>query len=324
MTPTAESSQGENQTATSDRSSLADADVAGWCRDLGIPGLVDAHVHFLPSSIMSRVWEHFAAAGPLIGRPWPVTYQGTDDERVARLRDLGVRWFSALPYAHRPGVAGYLNDWAAAFASRTDGCLSSATFYPEEGAGDEVTRRIEAGAQVFKTHVQVGNFDPRDPLLEPVWSALAESGLPVVIHAGSGPVPNAHTGPGPISDVLAAHPSLCAVIAHMGAPEYDEFIALAERYERVYLDTTMVFTHFFEAMAPFPDRWLPRIVALRDKILLGSDFPNIPYPYAHQIESLDRLDLGDEWLRAVCWDNGVRLFGLPENASENVSENVSE
>ena len=45
-------------------------------------------------------------------------------------------------------------------------------------------------------------------------------------------------------------------------------------------------------------------------ILLGTDFPTIPYPYAHQLEGLARLDLGDEWLRQVCWANGAQLFGL--------------
>ena len=45
-------------------------------------------------------------------------------------------------------------------------------------------------------------------------------------------------------------------------------------------------------------------------MLLGSDFPSIPYPYAHQLEALHRLDLGEEWLRAVLWGNGARLFGL--------------
>jgi predicted TIM-barrel fold metal-dependent hydrolase len=44
-------------------------------------------------------------------------------------------------------------------------------------------------------------------------------------------------------------------------------------------------------------------------VLLGSDFPNIPYSYTHQIEALERLDLGDDWLRAVLWENGARLFG---------------
>jgi uncharacterized protein len=55
---------------------------------------------------------------------------------------------------------------------------------------------------------------------------------------------------------------------------------------------------------------LPRLADLGDKMLLGSDFPTIPYAYLHQLESLDQLDLGEHWLRAVCWDNGARLFGM--------------
>jgi predicted TIM-barrel fold metal-dependent hydrolase len=78
----------------------------------------------------------------------------------------------------------------------------------------------------------------------------------------------------------------------------------------VHLDTTMVFTDFFGELSTFPPSLLPRLVDLREKVLLGSDFPVIPYPYLHQLESLARLDLGEEWLRAVCWDNGVRLFGM--------------
>ncbi|MGH3424645.1 MAG: amidohydrolase family protein, partial [Nocardioidaceae bacterium] len=95
----------------------------------------------------------------------------------------------------------------------------------------------------------------------------------------------------------------------MGAPEYAEFLALAETYEHVRLDTTMVFTDFFDADAPYPRELLPRLVDLQAKILLGSDFPNIPYAYAHQIESLARLGLGEYWLRDVCWNNGAALFG---------------
>ena len=45
--------------------------------------------------------------------------------------------------------------------------------------------------------------------------------------------------------------------------------------------------------------------------MLGSDFPNIPYPYAEQLDALERWGLGDDWLRTVCWDNGVRLIGAP-------------
>ncbi len=113
--------------------------------------------------------------------------------------------------------------------------------------------------------------------------------------------------------MLARHPRLALIVAHLGAPEYPEFLDLAAAYDRVRLDTTMALTDFFEDMAPFPAgrRGQLRELGLAGKVLLGSDFPNIPYPYAHQLESLARLDLGDDWLRAVCRGNAARLFGLP-------------
>ena len=286
-----------------------DADVPAFWQALDLPGLFDLHVHFLPPPIMARVWEHFEARGPLIGVEWPIRYKGSDAERIARLRGMGVRRFGALPYAHKASVAPYLNDWAAGFATEHPDVLRCATFYPEVGAADEVARRIDEGVDVFKIHVQVGDFDVLDPLLDDVWGRLEEAGTPTVIHAGSGPVPNRHTGPAPVAELLRRHPRLCAVIAHAGAPEYEEFLVLAERYERVYLDTAMVFTDFFSAFAPYPAELLPRLKALQDKVLLGSDYPNIPYPYAHQLACLARLDLGADWLRSVCWTNPATLFG---------------
>ena len=78
--------------------------------------------------------------------------------------------------------------------------------------------------------------------------------------------------------VLAKHPRLALVLAHMGAPEVEDFLALAEHYDNVRLDTTMVFTDFF------PRRTRASCCRgcadLGHKILLGTDFPTIPYPYA--------------------------------------------
>jgi predicted TIM-barrel fold metal-dependent hydrolase len=71
----------------------------------------------------------------------------------------------------------------------------------------------------------------------------------------------------------------------------------------------MAFTDFMTSRSPFPADLRPRLIDLADRVVLGSDFPNIPYPYAHQIEALIRLDLGDDWLRRVLHDNGMRLLG---------------
>lgn len=290
---------------------LTDADVPGWWRRLGLPGLFDVHTHFLPPRMQTKVWAQFDQAGPLIGREWPITYRGAEEDRIGTLRDLGVRRFSALSYAHRPAMAEPLNDWAFAFADRVPECLRSATLFPEPGVEDYVRRRVEAGAEIFKVHVQVGAFDLRDPSLDAAWGVLAEAGVPVVIHAGSGPVSTPFTGPQPLRHLLAAHPTLTVVVAHCGAPEYAEFLQLALDFDRTYLDTAMVFTDFFEEIDRFPTDLVDVLRDRADVVLLGSDFPTLPYPYAHQLEALERLGLGEDWLRAVCWDNAVRLFGEP-------------
>ncbi|MGY1593818.1 amidohydrolase family protein [Geodermatophilus sp. SYSU D00708] len=287
-----------------------DADVPRYWRELGLPGLVDVHVHFLPERVQAKVWQYFEAAETHYGAAWPIRYALPDDERLARLEALGVRAFPTLPYPHKPGMAAWLNDWSAEFAAAHPQVLQSATFYPEPEAPHYVAEALAGGARVFKVHVQVGAFDPRHPLLDPVWARLEETGTPVVIHCGSGPLAGEHTGPEPMTGLLERHPRLRLVIAHLGMPEYREFLDLAERFERVHLDTTMFATDFTERLMPFDPADRPRLAGLRDKVLLGSDFPSIPYPYAHQLAALHRLELGEEWLRAVLWHNGARLFTI--------------
>jgi uncharacterized protein len=277
---------------------------------LGLPGVIDVHTHFMPDQVQAKVWAYFDAAGPLVGRPWPITYRSAEDERVALLRAFGVRTFTSMLYPHKPDMAAWLNSWSAEFAARTPECLHTATFFPEPSAPKYVHQAIDNGARVFKSHLQVGGYDANDPLLDAVWGELAEASIPTVIHCGSGPMPGEHTGPAPIAELLARYPDLRLIIAHMGMPEYREFLDLADRFAGVYLDTTMVFTDFTEHIAPFPRDLVGRLADLGDRILLGTDFPNIPYTYDHALHALARLDLCDDWLRAVCHHNAARLFSL--------------
>ena len=292
-----------------------DADVPALWQGLGLPGLVDLHVHFMPKNVLDKVWAYFDAAGPLTGTPWPIEYRTDEADRLARLRGFGVRAFPSLLYPHRPQMAAWLNAWAADFADQHPDVLRTATFFPEPEAAAYVRDALDRGARVFKAHVQVGAYDPRDPLLDDVWGQLAEAGAPVVVHCGGGPVPGPFTGPGPFGEVLERHPRLTAVVAHMGMPEYAEFLDLAGRFAEVRLDTTMAFTDFTEQRMPFPPDLRPRLLDLGERVVLGTDFPNTPYRYGHQLDALVRLELGDDWLRGVLHDNGARLLGLPGSAS---------
>jgi predicted TIM-barrel fold metal-dependent hydrolase len=285
--------------------------VAEFRARVGLDSIIDVHTHFMPERLLAAVRAYFDAAGPLIGRPWPIAYRENEQTRLATLRSFGVAAFTALLYPHKPGMARSLNEWGADFAARTPDCLHSATFFAEPSAAEDVRRAIEQGARVFKCHLQVGGFDPNDPVLDAAWGLLAEAGVPVVTHCGSGPVAGRFTGPAPIARLLARHPALRLVVAHLGMPEYAEFLTLAGRYPGVLLDTTMAFTPFIDdAGAPFPPAELPRLRDLGHRVLLGTDFPNIPYTYADALEALERTGLGPDWLRAVCHDNAAVLFEI--------------
>ena len=47
-----------------------------------------------------------------------------------------------------------------------------------------VRAALDAGARIFKVHLQVGGFAPDDPQLDEVWGLLTEARVPVVVHAG--------------------------------------------------------------------------------------------------------------------------------------------
>lgn len=282
---------------------------------LDISGVVDVHTHFMPSSVLDKVWAYFDRIGPFLGRDWPITYRFPETDRLSILHRFGVLAFPALVYAHKPDMAAWLNGWALDFGRRTERCLPTATFHAEPTAAAYVADALDRGAVIFKCHVQVGDFDPNDPLLEPVWSLLEESGTPIVIHAGSGPAPGRFTGPARIATLLRTHPRLRLIIAHMGLPEYGEFLDLAEQHAGVHLDTTMAFTPFIEADHPFPADQRPRLLELGDRILFGSDFPNIPYRYLDAVRAVVDLGFGDEWLRSVFHDNAERL-GLVSAADQ--------
>lgn len=287
------------------------AEVRQLWSSLGLPGIVDVHTHFMPKSVMDKVWHYFDSAGPLVGREWPINYRTDEADRVRSLREFGVRGFTALVYPHKPQMAAWLNQWGVQFARSTPDCLATATFYPEPDAGDYVLAAIDGGARVFKAHIQVGRYDPNDPLLDRVWGVIEDTATPVVIHCGSGPVPGEHTGPEPIRLLLRRFPKLRLIVAHLGMPEYSEFLDICETANDVRLDTTMAFTPFIDEKMPFPSTQWNRLWDLGDRVLFGSDFPNIPYSYADAIRSLTRLPgVEDGWLRRVLHDNAAALFSL--------------
>jgi uncharacterized protein len=142
-----------------------------------------------------------------------------------------------------------------------------------------------------------------------------------VVHCGHGPIPGEFTGLDVFEQVLARHPRLVAVLAHAGSPDHSAALDLVERYPRVHIDTTMVGVPFNTADQRLPADWTARLAGVADRVAFGTDFPNIPYDYAVQVDTIaswaavdDRL--GDGFLRAVLHDTPRRLLAMGEHPAE--------
>ena len=263
----------------------------------------------MPEKLLAAVWAYFDAGGPLLGRPWPIVYRQDEQARVAALRSFGVEAFTAMLYPHKPGMAHSLNEWAADFAARTPDCLHTATFFAEPSAGADVRRALGQGARVFKCHLQVGDFDPNDPLLDEAWGQLADARVPVVTHCGSGPVPGRFTGPEPVARLLARYPG-CGWWWRTWACRSTWSSSTSPSATTTSCSTPRCRSRCGSSRAARRSRaaGLPRLRDLGDRVLFGTDFPNIPHSYADALEALEMTGLGTPWLRAVCHDNAARLF----------------
>ncbi|MEX1177524.1 MAG: amidohydrolase family protein [Nitriliruptor sp.] len=289
----------------------SDDQVAAFAREtLGLPGIVDIHVHLLPHRLQEAVWRFFDA---LEDPPWPIAYRDDEATRLATLRELGVTTHTALAYGHKPGVAVWCNQHTLAAAAEHDQVVPTFTFHAEDEAPAYVGDAIARGGRIAKVHLQVGKFHVTDPRLDEVWPQLAAAGIPALIHASAVyGVEGGHEycGPDAIRALLDRHPELTVIVAHLGAPDTAGFLTLAEQAPTLHLDTAMVLTdppYFTDDLTVLLDR----LRALHTRLLFGSDFPTIPHAYAAQVRGLAQLELDRGALRGLFHDHAARLLGRP-------------
>jgi predicted TIM-barrel fold metal-dependent hydrolase len=286
-----------------------DEDLPAFLADLGIPGIWDVHVHCMPDRIQEAVWRHFDELDAQ-GQSWSIPYRTSQEERLARLAEMGVLHHTALAYAHRPGVARWLNEYTLGLGASHERVVPTFTIYPEPDTAAYVEEALTAGGRCVKVHLQVGKFDPCDPQLDEAWAAIEGAAVPVIIHAGAvadGSGGEEWCGTGPVRRLLEQHPELHIVVAHLGMPEEAAFFDLADEVPSLRFDTAMA---LIPSSIQEPGSWLAdRLAGFEDRVLFGSDFPTVPAPVVEQVRAAADLGLGAGWLRRVLWDNAAALFG---------------
>lgn len=284
--------------------------------DLEVSGrIIDMHTHFFPERLFESIWKWFGQ------RFWHISYPETPARLAEILGENGVSSFVTYNYAHKPGMAAELNRWTARFAEDEPRAIPFATVFPADEGNLEMLGALfdEHAFAGIKLQPLVSDFYLCDERMMPVYEMLLTRGKVLAVHAGTAPVANRFVGADHFEPVMEALPALKVVVAHMGAFEFDRFFDMARRYENLYLDTSVNFIDpdlmaGLIAEGKFPPLELPHefdrevLLELSEKILFGSDFPNIPYTYEDCIRSILALGLGEEFNRKVFFENALKLL----------------
>jgi predicted TIM-barrel fold metal-dependent hydrolase len=268
--------------------------------------LVDAHVHLHPDRLADAIRRWFDA------HAWDIQYRSNVDQAVRTLVEGGVARMVALPYVHEPGLARALNAFTLDVARRHPEVLPCCTVFPGEEGEEAILEDALAGSfRGVKIHSHVMKVAPDDPRLDPVWRASARFGKPVVIHCGPEPAlqgygvdPRAVSGADRLRRALDRHPDAVVIVPHLGFDDTPLFEEMLASYPHLYLDTTMVIGGYFERQ--------PDVEILRrhpDRILYGTDFPNIPYAWDRELQALRALRLPPRDEEMILSGNALRLFG---------------
>lgn len=273
----------------------------------GMPLVIDAHVHLFPDDLFAAIWQWFDQYG------WPIRYRLSSERIIEFLASHGIGHIVALQYAHKPGVARGLNQFMAELCRDSDSVTGMATVYPgEPDAAAILDEAFEAGLSGVKLHNHVQCFALTGPEMQEVYEVCSRHGKPMLMHVGREPKSPAYPcDPYELcradifEEVLKQFPQLKICVPHLGADEFDAYRHLIEAYDTLWLDTTMTLGDYL----PFDG--IPDIADLReDRVIYGTDFPNLPYAWDREIKAVAAMNLPEQRLRRFLGENAAELYGI--------------
>jgi predicted TIM-barrel fold metal-dependent hydrolase len=268
---------------------------------------IDVHVHLHPARLARAIQEVFARDG------WRPLHAWDPAEVADTLAAHGVERFCFFSYAHKPGIARSLNAWIAETARQLPAGVPVGTVHAGDADLLAITdEAIDQGLAGFKFHLSVQRFRADDARLMPFYERVAERDRFLIVHAGTMPYRDRFTGLAGFRAVMERFPRLRVIVAHMGAFDTEGFLALTDEFPNLHLDTTMALT---PVAAPYlggnvSDIATELLLRYQDRIMLGSDFPLIPYPYEEERSFVTRHALPAAVARKILHENAARFLRL--------------
>jgi uncharacterized protein len=265
--------------------------------------IIDFHVHLFPDGFFDAIWRYFEER---LGSK--VLYQLYYPGCINYLRQRGVGPIVYSNYAHKKGVANVLNDWNLNILEEIPELYCFAAYHPDDSDALAMAQRLIEHPRIlgFKLQLVVQQLSPCDSRLYPLYELIIEKKKRILLHVGTGPVKRSDlVGAKPLKQVLKRYPELPANIPHMGGLEFEIFGELLDDHPLLYLDTAYSFIPDTPYVFNLDNDFLE---TYKDRILYGSDFPNMIHPREAELNYLLDLGLSPDFYRKVFWENGYKLI----------------
>lgn len=232
-----------------------------------------------------------------------------DEFTIAALDAAGVSralvsawWGPTGPLLENDFVAALVNRHPTRFVG-----VASVDLMRPMDAVRELRRCVKKlGMRALRILPWLWGLPPNDRRYYPLFAECIELDIPFCLQVGhAGPLRPSEPGrPIPYLDEVACDfPELRIVGGHIGYPWTVEMIALATKYENVFIDTS----------AYKASRYPPELIAYmkthgREKVLFGSNHPMLAP--AACLSALDALGLDEQAKRLFLSENAKRVFRL--------------
>lgn len=170
-----------------------------------------------------------------------------------------------------------------------------------EKVEEDVTERGYKGVYI---HIYGYDIPLHHRKMYPLYALCEGLGVPVSMQVGHvlEAMPSEHGRPIQIDRIACDFPQLALVGTHTGYPWVDELIAVTTKWPNVYLSVSAWLPQYF---TPSLTSFL-RSRTGAEKVLFGSN----GLPWERYWDGFEKLDLRDDTLEAVVYENPKRVFGI--------------
>ncbi len=260
--------------------------------------IIDAHAHIFPTKIAVKASE---SIGDFYGIP--MSSDASIDSLLKGERELGSERVLVCSSALSPKQVVSINDFIYEQMQAHPELIGFAAMHRDmEEFKEEIKRVKKMGMLGIKFHHDMQQIDIDDPKQYPIYEAMEEEGLALLLHMGDDRYD--YSAPEKMVKVAKDFPKMTVIGAHFGGYRRWQDSIHNPRLDNVYYDTSSsLFMIDTKTAERFIDHFGP------DRFFFGTDFP-MWNPKKEFEDRFMKLNLSDEVRQMILYDNFARVFKL--------------